>query len=318
MSKKGIIVVFLLIFTGWKCLGEEILTAKKIQKQTFLYAIKKDSLFLDKYEIKNEEQGRPCVIFLFGGSFRGGKRDDKSYTDYFHFLAKKGFVVISSDYRLGLKNINGKQVPEIVQSLENAIAIAVEDLYDVTHLIIDKAVEWKIDPRQIIISGSSAGAITVLQAEYERQKENISSLKKLPSGFQYAGVIAFAGAILQQDSDLIFSPTTAPVLLFHGDADASVPYGRLSFGNGGFYGSDYIAQKLQKTQTPYCIYRIIGAGHEISTSPMRENLPEIERFLEKMVLKNTHLMLDVQLETIGKSKKQKPQGIEDFIRSNFK
>ena len=33
-----------------------------------------------------------------------GSRDDAAYADYFTYFAEKGFVVVSIDYRLGMKD----------------------------------------------------------------------------------------------------------------------------------------------------------------------------------------------------------------------
>ena len=44
---------------------------------------------------------------------------------------------------------------------------AVEDFYDATGFVINQSSDWNIDVEQIVASGSSAGAITVLQAEYD-------------------------------------------------------------------------------------------------------------------------------------------------------
>lgn len=50
--------------------------------------------------------------------------------------------------------------------MARTISMAVEDLYDATAFIVDKADEWGIDSSQIVACGSSAGAITVLHGEY--------------------------------------------------------------------------------------------------------------------------------------------------------
>ena len=79
--------------------------ADGINKQTHLYAVKgADSLYLDHY-IAPVEGKRPCMMFVFGGGFVGGQRDNKLYAQYFEFLTKQGFDVVSIDYRLGLRNV---------------------------------------------------------------------------------------------------------------------------------------------------------------------------------------------------------------------
>jgi carboxylesterase type B len=68
-----------------------------INKQTHLYAVKgADSLYLDHY-VSPIEGKRPCMMFVFGGGFAAGHRDNKLYTQYFEFLTKQGFDVVSID-----------------------------------------------------------------------------------------------------------------------------------------------------------------------------------------------------------------------------
>ena len=57
--------------------------ADGIIAQTHLYAVKgADSLYLDHY-IAPVEGKRPCMMFVFGGGFVGGQRDNKLYSRYF-------------------------------------------------------------------------------------------------------------------------------------------------------------------------------------------------------------------------------------------
>lgn len=50
------------------------------------------------------------MIFAFGGGFKGGDKADKGYIPYFEFLARNGFVVVSTDYRTTLKNLDPSKV----------------------------------------------------------------------------------------------------------------------------------------------------------------------------------------------------------------
>jgi pimeloyl-ACP methyl ester carboxylesterase len=150
----------------------------------------------------------------------------------------------------------------------------------------------------VVTCGSSAGAITVLQGEYEACNHAPLS-KHLPSGFQYAGVISFAGAIFTTNNELAWAEASpAPTLLFHGDADKEVPYGALTFGPLGMYGSHAIAEQLSKMKSPYYFYSVENAGHGLSTSPMTRNWAEISAFLEKFVAKKEKLIINTQVQPI--------------------
>lgn len=128
--------------------------------------------------------------------------------------------------------------------MTRTISMAVEDLYDATAFIVDKADEWGIDSSQIVACGSSAGAITVLHGEYALC--NASPLvQHLPAGFRYAGIVSFAGAIFEMGEELRWASQPAPMMLFHGDADANVPYNVIRESGVGFFGSKYIAGQLR-------------------------------------------------------------------------
>ena len=73
-------------------------------RQMYLYAVKgADSLYLDRYEAVPAVSGaRPCMIFVFGGGFVDGTRDDARYVPFFEYMAAKGITVVSIDYRLCL------------------------------------------------------------------------------------------------------------------------------------------------------------------------------------------------------------------------
>ena len=140
---------------------------------TYMF-VKRDTcdLYLDVYNPAEGSQTsvagkeKPTVIFMFGGGFIRGTRDDQSYNYWFRKMTENGYRIISIDYRLGLKGSTKVGVAQ-VNVLDKAIHMAVEDLFSATQFIIDNAETLGVDPANIVISGSSAGAITVMQAEYE-------------------------------------------------------------------------------------------------------------------------------------------------------
>ncbi|GHU91400.1 hypothetical protein FACS1894174_05110 [Bacteroidia bacterium] len=288
-----------------------------VDKETFVYSNRGGvSLQLDKYRLKKSEEKQACVIFLFGGSFRGGVRDGDDFLKYYDFLVNQGYTVLAIDYRLGLKGMRDPDLEKIIPALGNAIYMAVEDLYDATNYALQHASDWSIDPEKIIITGSSAGAITVLQAEYECNRQSAIS-KKLPAGFKYAGVIGFAGAIFSQ-GEMKWTGKAAPMLFFHGDMDATVPFSKLGIADMQFCGSQVIAEQLKAAGSPYCLYQVSGSKHEISSGPMKYNLPEIQRFISLFVENKQPLMIHSVIDTIGKQSDVTSLTLEDFIKNNFK
>lgn len=263
--------------------------AQCVDKQTYTFAIKgADTLKLDRYVPASRLEGAttpsPLVLFAFGGGFRGGKRDNADYAPYFRFLAQAGYVVVSTDYRTGLKDIGkagSADLKGVASALQQAVAMAVEDFLDATDYIVRHSGEWVVDPAQIIACGTSAGAIAALQAEYELCNQT-DLAGRVPAGFNYAGVISFAGAVCAQGTPR-WKGTPCPMMLFHGDADDAVPFRKLEAGAMGLYGSDYISGQLEEMGAPYYLYMAEGVGHSMSYTPMRDNRYDILSFMKRLV-----------------------------------
>lgn len=255
-----------------------------LQKQTHIYTIEGcDTLRLDHYATHVEGK-RPCVMFLFGGGFARGARDKEIDMPYFEFLLNEGYDVVSIDYRLGMKGINSPGVIDFFKLLDHSINIAVEDLFRATNFILKHTEEWQVDSKKIIISGSSAGAITVLQGEHIISN-SLPMSEMLPEGFNYAGVISFAGAIFSLNGAPKWSENTAPILLFHGNADRQVPYNKVALLGCGMYGSKYLAEQLQKSGLPYWFYTVEYETHQMAGKPMYDNHAEIKLFIEEFAIK---------------------------------
>jgi len=272
------------------------LFAAKPQKDTRVYAVKDgQELKLDMYVLPSEtKKDNPCLMFVFGGGFKEGSRDDAAYADYFTYFAEKGFVVVSIDYRLGMKDA---PTPGIFNTkpLRNAIAMAVADLYSATDYVLQNARELNIDTARIIISGSSAGAITVLQGDYEK-RDNKPSANVLPEKFRYAGVISFAGGIFSTEGVPSYTQAPAPTLFFHGSADKLVPYDKTRFFRIGMFGSKSLAKRFREKGYPYMFYSMEGLGHEVAGYPMKEFLPEIERFIIDFVFDRKQWLVDIRFK----------------------
>lgn len=320
--KKFFIPAILLFISICVYAGEHLTIGDTVKKETYLYAVKgTDSLYLDRYELvfHKTEDIKPCVIFIFGGGFAAGTRDRESYLPYFRYLAEKGFIVASIDYRLGLKNVGEQKdlnAQKFISIFENAITIAVEDLYDATNFILRQADEWNIDRNMIIANGSSAGAITVMHGEYNICNQTALS-RKLPKDFNYAGIISFAGAIFSKTGNIKWTNKPAPILMFHGDGDRNVPYNKIELLQYGFYGSKHISKQLSFMESPYYFYDVENAAHEMADIPMDENRDEINTFLDKYIIQGRPLMMQNAVKQTDKPKLEKNLGIRDYINANF-
>lgn len=290
------------------------LPAMAEQKQTFLYAVKgADSLYLDHHRAPIEGK-RGCVIYVFGGGFAAGSRDRDQH--YFEFLNSNGWDVISIDYRLGMKDASSPGILEFLKLFDRTITMAVEDLYSATDFVVRHAEEWQINKDLLVISGSSAGAITALQAEYNLNSKD-ETTKLLPTGFKYAGVIAFAGAVFSLEGAPRWEQRPAPMMLFHGNSDTQVPYNKMALFGMGMYGSNYIAERLEQKGWPYWFYSVEYEDHSMSSKPMKENHPEIVQFLNEFVLQNRDCSINTMVRDRAIPKRKTFFLPTDFINSNY-
>lgn len=294
-------------------------SAQEVVRTTHHYATHDGyELLLDRYDTTVPcDNNRPCMIFAFGGGFKQGSRDNEMYISYLERLATEGIVAVSIDYRLGLKVYppTGGKV-SMVKALANAVNVAVEDLYGATNYIIANAEAWGIDPELIMISGSSAGAITVLQAEWMRSNGD-QLAEVLPKDFRYAGVVSCAGAIFSTNGKPKFKHEAAPMLLFHGTSDSNVPYHKSSIAGIGFFGSKHIAKQLDKVLSPYYFYSAEYVTHTLAATPFIDQQDLILQFINDYVLRGRKLYIEAQI--IDPTIPQRPTRFSamDYIRTNY-
>jgi len=273
---------------------------------TYTFAIKgQDTLGLDLFvPVSDTKARRPVVLFVHGGGFSGGQRGDENHYAFCRDLAARGYIAATMSYRLTMK---GKSF-HCDQAAENKIQTfqaAVNDIRDATQFLREHAEELVINPDTIILAGSSAGAEAVLHAAYWTVDEFNEGAQTLPNGFSYAGVISFAGAIV--DEGMIQTENAIPTQLFHGTCDPLVPYGTAAHhfcqpGEPGYLllaGSLALSQRLHSLGKSYYLYTACGAGHEMAGKPLRENVNEISDFLYHDVMQGRFRQLHVRINPEG-------------------
>ena len=292
-----------------------VLSAQDVVCDTFHYATHNgEELYMDRYTLgEATDVARPCMIFAFGGGFVMGERDHEYYSVYFDRLAREGIVVVSIDYRLGLKGVKADGgLVAMIEVFNNAINIAVEDMYAATNYVIARAEEWGVDTSKIMISGSSAGAITAVQAEWMRCN-GAERAQVLPEDFRYAGVVSCAGAIFSVKGKPKFDTMPAPMLLFHGTSDSNVPYDHSSMFGVGFYGSAYIVKQLDKLGSPYWFYSVEYGDHSIAGIPLFYQCDIIMQFINDFVLNGNSLQIDTEVVDLNGEKRPTRFKVMDYI-----
>lgn len=235
-------------------------------------------LRFDFYEPQGDTaQLRPLVLAFFGGAFIAGSKESDDMQAWCDSLARYGYACASVSYRLGYNPISGA-------SVTRAGYRALQDARAAIRFFKEYHLDYSIDTNYIFLLGNSAGAITALQAAYasdaNRPQASFGTNDILGndgldlgcidcSGNTYLhspevqGVIGMWGAVL--DTAAIDSNDSAPALMFHGNADGTVPMGSdNAFSTGIFpvlHGSEVIDRRLRAAGIASTFYEYDGLGH---------------------------------------------------------
>ena len=240
------------------------MTAFAQDMQTYQYAERDTlNLYLDFYTPETVHDSTICLVYVFGGGFIRGNRDGEWEKAYFKKLVDAGFQVASIDYRLGLVGAKNLSVFN-TEPLETAVNMATEDAILALSYLLEHAKELKINKDYIVMTGSSAGAITSLQTDYALCN-GFLNYDILPNDFRLAGVVAYAGAIFSHDGLVEYrNHAPAPTMMYHGMRDNLVSYKGISLFSVGFFGLDALVKRFEKYDYPYFARRFEDYGHSIA------------------------------------------------------
>lgn len=251
-------------------------------------------LSMDVYFPNDDKEKHPCVVFVYGGGFIDNNQRAKSHIRFCRSLADAGFVAVATDYRLGLKGVKSKGLLQMAKNLDNAIKMSTEDLFSAVAYLIKYSDELCIDPSQIILIGSSAGAITSLQADYELGNRT-DMAAAMPEGFRFAGVVAFSGAIFSHHGKPKWKvQDPAPTLFFHGTSDELVTYNKIQLGKMGFFGANSLVDRFEKFDYPYMCIRFDNRYHEVAAF-MNTCFPQVVGFIEQYVFQKKNWQVDIKV-----------------------
>ncbi|MBO4764232.1 MAG: alpha/beta hydrolase [Bacteroidales bacterium] len=253
------------------------------------------TLCLDFYFPEHWQQSdtlRPCMIFVYGGGFVDNNQRSGFYTKFCRAMADAGYVTVASDYRLGLKDFHGGSLLKMIEPVRNSIQMATEDLFAATDYIIRNAESLRIDTSKIILCGSSAGAISVLQANYELSNRT-EMTAAIPDDFRFAGVISFSGAVFSSKGECKYPVhDPAPTFFLHGDTDRLVPYNKIQLFRKGMFGSKPLAAGFQDAGYPYFFATFTNHSHEVAGFQM-EQFDAVLWFIDHYVNKGEQLQIDM-------------------------
>ena len=275
---------------------------------TFMFA-RRDTcdLYLDIYRPAEgaattlDGKEKPALLFVFGGGFIIGARNESWYFPWFQALLDEGYPIVAVDYRLGLKGVRMRFDPfhliESAKLAKRAVDMGVEDVFSAVEFLFAHP-ELGIDPENLVIMGNSAGAMISLSSEWEACNHGALAAN-LPEDFHFKGVMSFAGAIMSDTGVPVYKRTPAPQLLIHGTVDGAVTYTKTAFGRYGMFGSSALVEKVfARNGYIYQFYRYKDHTHDMAGN-MFYNMPEQIRFLEEEVIRGRGRVIDAMVDDAG-------------------
>ena len=215
---------------------------------------------------------KPVVVAIHGGGFVSGDNTSmmRRYVEYFN---ERDIAVMSPNYRLAPKNI----FPDPIEDVACAIS----------HMV-DRADEYNIDPKKIILLGNSAGSHLGAMVAYN-QEEDWQANCADKAEFTVVGFIGLSGVydfdlvpkgkdrfadkfslganynieLLSEMAPIVYVSSDDPrTLLIHGDQDFFV----------NFENSIALDEKLKESGGSSMLHLIAGMGHGDPNNTFRSNL----------------------------------------------
>ena len=190
------------------------------------------TLTMDVYEPSNDTmQQRPLIVWVHGGSFLSGTKDDVDVDSLCVHFAKRGYVCATINYRLGIA------FPYNQANATAAVYRATQDMRAAVRFFRKDAAstnQFRINPDIIIGGGSSAGAFTALHLAYLNEVSEIpasidtNALGNLEGNSGNQGYASNVHAVVDLCGALgdkaYIVPGDIPFAAMHGTNDQVVPY----------------------------------------------------------------------------------------------
>lgn len=245
------------------------------------------NLLLDMYVPDGDTNTlRPVIVFAHGGGFFSGSKSNDDMMALCELFAKKGYVTVSINYRLGfhiLGNVNMHAIRAVYRGLQ--------DGKTAIRFLRANAATYGIDPTKVYFTGSSAGAFIGLHSIYmdelSEKPSQAGEVDYVNATFPFAhaapdlgnfdigenlsfkgepdALVSLWGAV--QNTSLIKVEDDESVFLVHGHDDIIVP-----FNDGSPFsiplldnveGSNLIKNRLDAIGlTNNETYFVDGQGHE--------------------------------------------------------
>ena len=206
-------------------------------------------LTLDMYTPAGDTRtGRPGIVIVHGGGFRGGTPKDHGVVVLANAFAQRGYVAVSISYPLlAAGHICSKENPPSSTCVNAALA-AQHAAQAAVRWLRANAGAYRVDPNRVAVEGTSAGAVTALAVAVHSDDPGTDGTPGYSSAVQAA--IAISGELPHSEAGL-YDSSDSPVLMFNGTADPVVP----------FQAAVQTAADLYAAHVPIVFEALPGAGH---------------------------------------------------------
>lgn len=234
-----------------------------VDKDLVFKETEEKTLKLDIYRHRSVSEPTPTLVFIHGGSWKSGDKDD--YRRYLVDYAEKGYVTATVSYRF---------------AQEAPFPAAFHDVVCAVKWLKAHAGEYFIDPDRMAVVGGSAGGHLAMMLGYhgdddsyepECETEGDAAVKAIVNlygpadlrtdfAINHPTVIKFVGKTYSEEtkdaydavSPLHFiTPDDPPTLTFHGTIDDIVPVEQ----------SDKLDEALKQNNVPSYYHRLEGWPH---------------------------------------------------------
>ncbi len=137
-------------------------------------------LLLDFYEPAGDTIAkRPLVLFLHGGGWNSGVRDESYIVSLAEFVARHGYAFASISYRLDTLTYTAAEVNADTIDLANPaftlrpMTNAMHDARSAIRYFRKEAQQYRIDDKNIFMGGDSAGGFTSILVAYHDKLDEI-------------------------------------------------------------------------------------------------------------------------------------------------
>ena len=232
-------------------------------------------LKLDVYVPDNDLKNRPAYMFIHGGSFAGGSKQQEHIKNLAKYYSSRGWVFISIDYRL---KKNKGTVPQQWENYSSnlpkakvlqflSIYPAVRDAKAALRWVISNSDRYNINTNFITVGGASAGAISAITLGISNQedfRDEISSNQdatlvstNLEISYQIRTIVNLWGSKVALDAyeeifgHQRFDSNDPSLFIAHGTKDTTVPYS----------SAKDLKSIYETNGLPFAYYPLKGVGH---------------------------------------------------------